>query len=543
MDIKKILDDIKKEIKQTLLTMNYADSDFSVELEVPGNKEHGDYSTNSALKVSKNAKKNPRIIAEEIISLLKNTELPIEKYEVAGPGFINMFLSKSIYFETLTEVLSKGTQYGTSSIGKGTRILLEYVSANPTGYLHIGHARGGAYGDSLANILEKAGYDVGREFYVNDAGNQMNNLGQSIKARYMQELGMEVEMPEDGYFGKEIVDIAKKLFVDCGKDMIEESIDFFKDFGLKHLLKGLEDHLTEYRIEFDKWFSERNLYDGDVQDTIKLLKSNGHLYQREGATWMKTSEFFDEKDRVAIKSDGNYTYIVPDIAYHKNKFDRGYDILINVLGADHHGYMDRLKSTMAMIGKNPDGLEFQILQMVRVYQDGKEIKMSKRSGKAIGLMDLIDEVGVDPIRYFFAARALSSPMDLDLDLALRKTNENPVYYAQYAHARISSIIRQYDNDITPLTSYNRLNDNSLELLNILSQYKLVIEECAIKRIPHKLTNYIQTLAGAFHSYYNKEKILSEDKEETIEKLNLICAVQIVLKDALTLIGVDSPEKM
>ncbi|XMB66247.1 arginine--tRNA ligase [Mycoplasmatota bacterium zrk1] len=545
MNIEKLMMEIKEEIKSSVMSLGYADDSFDVILEQPKDKANGDYSTNTAMRLSKIAKKNPRVIAEEIKERINLKNSSIERLEIAGPGFLNIYLNRDGFFSLINRIIDEGSEFGKSNVGEGTKILLEYVSANPTGYLHIGHARGGAYGASLANIMKKAGFIVHREFYVNDAGNQINNLGLSIKSRYLQELGIDSKMPEDGYFGPEIIKIAQEIKSTHG-DGLKENFDFFKEYGLTYLLERLKEHLIKYRIEFDEWFRERTVYEGDLKETIKLIVENGYTYELDGATWFKTSEFFDEKDRVMVKSDGTYTYIVPDIAYHKNKFERGYDILINVLGADHHGYMPRLKSSMEMIGKDSNKIEFEILQMVRIYQDGQEVKMSKRSGKAIGLMDLIEEVGVDPIRYFFAARALSSPMDLDLDLALRKSNENPVYYAQYAHARISSVLRlakEQNVDITPVNNYEFLNESAEGLLKLLSNYTRVISECALKRIPHKLTNYIQDLASEFHSYYNIEKFMTDNSTETNEKLRLIKAVKIVLKDALELIGVSAPEKM
>ncbi|XMB87417.1 arginine--tRNA ligase [Mycoplasmatota bacterium WC44] len=546
MNINEILTTIKEELKKTVVELGYGDENFECVLEQPKDKTHGDYSTNTALRLAKVAKKSPRDVATELMNTINKEKCSIDKLEIAGPGFLNIFLKKDGFFNLINKVIDEGSDYGKSNVGNGTKILLEYVSANPTGFLHIGHARGGAFGDSIANIMEKAGYEVHREFYVNDAGNQINNLAYSIEARYLQELGIKCEMPEDGYHGKEIIGIAKDIISKDGDKYKEGSFEYFKEYGLEFLLNGLKEHLVKYRVEFDEWFRERTLYNGDVEKTVNYLRENGYTYHQENAEWLKTSEFYDEKDRVIYTSDGRNTYLVPDIAYHKNKLDRGYDILIDVLGADHHGYINRLKSSMAMIGKNPDNLQIEILQMVKVYQNGEEVKMSKRSGKAIGLIDLIEEVGVDPIRYFFAARALSSPMDLDLDLALRKTNENPVYYAQYAHARISSVLRTAEEqgiDGTHLTEYVKLNENSHDLLTIISNYEKVINEAAVKRIPHKVANYIQTLASAFHSYYNVEKFLTEDEQETKEKLQLIKAVRIILKDALELIGVSAPEKM
>lgn len=546
MNVNVFKEKMKDALKKVVIDLGYGDDSFEAVLEEPKDKANGDFSTNTAMRLAKVAKTAPRMVAEKIVELLDQDELGIEKLEIAGPGFINIYLNKEDFYSIITDINTNLENYGNSTVGNGTKIHLEYVSANPTGYLHIGHARGGAYGDALANIMSKAGYTVHREFYVNDGGNQINNLAYSIEARYLQELGMDASMPEDGYHGPEIIKIAKDIIADNGDKYKEDGFLFFKEYGLEFLLNGLKEHLDAYRVTFDEWFRERDLYNGDVETTMDYIRSKGYTYMKDDAEWLKTSDFFDEKDRVVYTSDGRNTYLVPDIAYHKNKFERGYDILIDVLGADHHGYMDRLRSSLEMVGKDSKKLEFEILQMVKVFQDGEEVKMSKRSGKAIGLQDLLDEVGPDPIRYFFAARALSSPMDLDLDLALRQTNENPVYYAQYAHARICSVMEKASNEGIEYKlpeSFSNLNENANDLLVALSKYQSVIEECAEKRIPHKLANYIQNLASTFHSYYNNEKVITDNLEETMEKLALIQAVKVVMKDALQLIGVSAPEKM
>ncbi len=546
MNVNEFIQKLKNEIKNIVVGLGYGDDSFEAVIEEPKDKSNGDFSTNTAMRLAKVARTAPRMVAEQLVEKLNELDLGVEKYDIAGPGFINIYLDQANYYSIISQVLNEKENYGNSTTGNGTRVLIEFVSANPTGYLHIGHARGGAYGDSLANIMNKAGFDVHREFYVNDGGNQINNLARSIEARYLQELGIDASMPEDGYHGPEIIKIAKDILEANGDVYKKDGFDFFKEYGLEFLLNGLKEHLNEYRITFDEWFRERELYHGDVEEVISYLRDKGYTYISEDAEWLKTSEFFDEKDRVIYTSDGRNTYLVPDIAYHKNKLDRGYDVLIDVLGADHHGYMNRLRSSLEMIGKDSKKLEFEILQMVKVFQDGEEVKMSKRSGKAIGLQDLLEEVGADPIRYFFAARALSSPMDLDLDLALRATNENPVYYAQYAHARICSVLakaKEAGVQISEVQEFTKLNENANDLLVTLSKYQSVIEECAEKRIPHKLANYIQTLASTFHSYYNSEKFITDSPEETNEKLQLVSAVKIVLSNALKLIGVSAPEKM
>lgn len=548
MIVEEIVENIKTEIKKIVIDLGYATDDFEVVLDIPKDKSHGDFATNTAMRLASKAKKSPQIIAKEIIDEFDAEKCSVKDISVAGPGFINITIKKASFFELINQIVDMGSDYGKSSSGNHEKILLEYVSANPTGYLHIGHARGGAYGDSLSRIMKKAGYDVTREFYVNDAGNQINNLALSIQARYEECLGVAgAKIPENGYHGPEIIEIAKKIVAEKQDKLLTNGFEYFKQYGLDFLMNGLKKHLHDYRVDFDNWYSEKSLYaNNQVQAVYQELIDKGYTYEKDGAVFCKTSEFGDEKDRVLYTSDGRFTYLVPDIAYHKTKFDRGYTKLIDVLGSDHHGYLDRLRATLKMIGYDSSKLNFEILQMVKVYQNGKEVKMSKRSGKAIGLEDLILEVGVDPIRYFFAARSLSSPMDLDLDLALRSTNENPVYYAQYAHARICSVLekaKEQNINYLSTNNYSHLNEKAADLLAILASYTKTVSLAAARRMPHIICNYIQNLASEFHSYYNSDKILTDNEEETKEKLKLIYAVKIVLKDALGLIAVKAPEKM
>jgi arginyl-tRNA synthetase len=421
---------------------------------------------------------------------------------------------------------------------------------NPTGALHIGHARGAAAEDSLCRILQKAGYQVTKEYYVNDAGNQIHNLAVSLEARYKQLFGMDVELPEDGYHGPEIMETAKAIKASYQDRFLhEDGYQFFREYGVTSLLEELKKDLRDFNVTFDVWFSEQSLYDEDmVHKTVDYLTENGFTYEQDGAIWLKTSLFEDEKDRVIVKSDQTFTYLTPDIAYHKNKLERGYTKLIDILGGDHHGYINRLKAAIEMVGGKSDLLEVELLQMVKVMQNGVEVKMSKRSGKAITIRDLLDEVGKDPIRYFFAARSLNTQMDLDLDLAIRQTNENPVYYVQYAHARINSIFetaKEQGIDINNLpTSFSTItNEKAYDLVQALANYPNAIEQSALSRAPHKLTNYIYQLASHFHSFYNAEHVITVDQMKTKEHLALLSAVQIVLQDALSLIGVSAPTKM
>jgi arginyl-tRNA synthetase len=550
MNLQELLEEIKSSIKNGLIELGYYQDGDDVLLEVPKDKSNGDYSTNVAMKYARVARKAPRNIAEEIIEKLDLGSLFIAKADIAGPGFINFFIDKSFQTKIISEINELGNEYGNLDLGEDEHYNIEFVSVNPTGALHIGHARGAAAGDSMCRILKKAGYDVTKEYYVNDAGNQIHNLALSIDARYKELLGVETQMPEDGYHGPEIIETAKEIIKEYGDQFLkEESYEFFRKYGVDSLLEGLKKDLSDFGVEFDVWFSEKSLYDNHVvEETVQFLIDNNFTYEEDGAVWLKTSEYEDEKDRVIIKSDKTYTYVTPDIAYHKNKLDRGYTKLIDILGGDHHGYINRLKAAIEMVGGKSDLLEVELLQMVKVLQDGEEVKMSKRSGKAITLRDLIDEVGTDPIRYFFAMRSLNTHMDLDLDLAIRQTNENPVYYVQYAHARIASIFRGavekgYDLSKLPTEFKTIEGEKAFHLIAELSNYPGAILLAAKQRAPHKLTNYINNLASAFHSFYNDEQVISEDSVKTYERLALLNATKTVLKDALNLVGVSAPEKM
>ena len=547
--INELLNNLKLDIIKSIKDKYDLDiNENDVFFDTPKDKLHGDYSINIAMRLAKPLRKAPIIIANEIIENIDNNKNHLEKVEVLN-GFINFFIDKKYLSNVVFKINAEKDNYGNSNYGKGKKVDIEYVSANPTGFLHVGHCRGAAYGDSLARIYKKAGFDVNREYYINDGGNQIENLVKSIYARYNELYGLPFELDDDCYHGKEIIEIAKMIKDEVGDKYIinndyQYCHDYFRTFGVNYLLNNLKKDLNDFNVTFDTWFSEKSLYDnGDVAKTIEYLKKSGYTYEDEGALWLKTTEYGDEKDRVLIKSDKTLTYLTPDIAYHMNKLSRGYDELIDVLGADHYGYIPRLKAAIKFCGGNPDALNVDILQMVRVMQDGVEIKMSKRSGKAITMRDLIDEVGADALRFLFIQKALSTQMDLDLDLALKQSNENPVYYAQYAYARIRSLFRMYPN-FKEVKEFNKIDLSKCEdLITILMQYPSVVVEAASKRIPHRICQYILSLAQALHSYYNDEKIISEDVELTNEKLTLMQAVAYVLKDALSLIGVGTKEKM
>lgn len=519
----------------------------TVELAVPNDPTHGDYATNVAMKLAKPLRLNPLMIAQRIVEHLTPDAI-LREASVAPPGFINVRLSHATLYGVLSTILNEGSNFGQGQ-DKGETILIEFVSVNPTGSMHIGHARGAAAGDALARLLKRAGYTVEKEFYVNDAGNQIDNLGLSLKARIEEQLSLPFTMPEDGYYGSEIEALARELIAKEGPDITKKPLMYFKDIGVEALMQGIKNDLEAFRVTFDRYFSEQSLYQSQaVESTVETLQKKGYTYRDDDALWLKTSVFGDEKDRVLIKKDGSYTYITPDIAYHHDKIKRGYDRLIDILGGDHHGYVGRLKAAIAMLGETPDLLEIELLQMVRVIQDGVEVKMSKRSGKALSLRDLIEDVGVDPIRYFFAMRSLNTHMDLDLDLALKQTNENPVYYVQYAHARICRLLEKaksqgFQPDPTR-TEYTTLKGEKIEtLLKHLALYPETIERSAMHRMVHKIPLYVHKLATALHSFYSDEVVLTDNRHHVIERLNLLQATQIILRDALEILGVEAKEVM
>lgn len=519
-------------------------SETDIVVEIPAKKENGDYSTNIALTLTKKLHKSPMEIAQDIINNIDNSDL-IEKITIANPGFINIYLKKDYLLNQINTIIDENKKYGRNNIGNGKKINIEFVSANPTGILHIGHGRGATYGDCLARIMSFSGFDVTKEYYINDAGNQMNNLGISIKERYKELCGRECNLPEDGYHGKEIITIAQNIYDDYKDTKLNENIEYFKQKGLEILLNEIKKDLDRYRVNFDVFTSEQSLYDKClVDDTLNKLKNSDYCYIAEDALWLKTSEFGDEKDRVLIKNDGNYTYLTPDIAYHLDKINRGFNEVIDVLGADHHGYINRLKAAVTMLGKNSDIIDIRILQMVRLIKDGVELKLSKRTGKTITLMDLVDEIGVNATRYFFASRSLDTSMDFNIDLASKQSNENPVYYIEYANARICSILKNYKKKPIKHDKYTTLNDETAYIiLNKLISFEDVVASASQKKEPHLIANYVYELATLFHSYYAKEKMITDDELATSERMNLIIAIQIVIQNALDLLGIIPREEM
>ena len=550
--IEKVKKTLIQEIEASIKKANLAENIPEIKVEIPKDTKNGDYSTNIAMVLTKIAKRNPRDIAQAIVDHLDTSKANVKQVDIAGPGFINFYLDNQYLTAVISEAIQKGDKFGYAEESKNTKILLEYVSANPTGDLHIGHARNAAVGDSLANILIAAGYDVTREYYINDAGNQITNLARSIETRFFEALGdTSHEMPADGYNGKDIVEIGKDLakkYPEMKDYSDEERLKTFRQLGVDYEMDKLKKDLSDFNVHFDNWFSETSLYeDGAIDNTLSKMHELGYTYEADGATWLRTSDFKDDKDRVLIKKDGNYTYFTPDTAYHYNKINRGNDILIDLMGADHHGYINRLKASLETFGVDSDRLEIQIMQMVRLMQNGEEVKMSKRTGNAITLREIMDEVGIDAARYFLTMRSPDSHFDFDLELAKEQSQDNPIYYAQYAHARICSILRQAKEkgiEIDKNADFSTItNEKAIDLLKKVAEFEPTIESAAESRAPHRLTNYIQDLASAFHKFYNAEKVLSDDTEKTKAHVALIEAVKITLRNALALVGVSAPETM
>lgn len=524
-----------------------------IEVEVPREQEHGDYASNLALVFARFFQRSPRELAEVIVDNF-SCDL-VKDISVAGPGFINFNLNNRWLYQTLELIRKKGTAYGKGNYGQQQSLQLEFVSANPTGPLHVGHSRGAVVGDVLANILQAVGYQVEKEYYVNDAGRQMEILGESTLIRYQQLCGQEVELPEAAYAGQYLQDIAADIKDEYGEELLqktrEEQLRFCQDYTYKNMLARIKDDLHRYGIEFDSWFSERDLHQGKIKEAIEYLREKDYIFKEEGALWFKSADFGDDKDRVVIKSDGSPTYLAADIAYHYNKIQRGFDKLINVWGADHHGYIPRVKAVVEAFGCDRDKLEVIIVQMVTLLRSGKKVPMSKRAGEFVTMRDVVDEVGRDAARYFYIMRSTDSHLDFDLELAKEQSTNNPVYYVQYAHARIYSIIENaaaegYDpesienNDLDlPLLK----TEEELELMKLLARFPEEIKISAVGRQPHQLTEYAHQLANAFHVFYNKRRVISDDKALSSSRIYLVMAVRQVLKNLLSLLGISAPDHM
>ena len=554
MDMKEtVIQGIKAAMAAAVSAGDLPDGEYpDVLLEVPPQKEFGDFATNIAMQSARIAHKSPRMIADV---LLKHLDAPwLEKAEVAGAGFINFFLKHDIIYDTLCHILEQGKQYGQAPLRAEDTVQVEYVSANPTGPLHVGHGRGAAYGSALVNLLRAAGYNVQSEYYINDAGNQMNNLAASVNARYLELLGKKAEIPENGYHGADIIDTARAIIEQDGDKYLQmdekDRLEIFKNRAYEEKLKALKRDLESFNVTFDKWFSERTLHPEAIKKACETLKGNGNMYEKDGALWLKSTAYGDDKDRVVIRDNGVPTYLAADIAYHKNKYERQFKKLINIWGADHHGYVARVKAAMAALGLDPNQLEILLLQMVSLFRNGELVKMSKRTGQAITLNELIEEVGTDAARYFFIMRSLDTQLDFDLDLAKSHSNENPVYYIQYANARIFSIYKQIaeNGDVFDMTwkntKWDKLKEErELALIKKMAAYPEEIRKAAADRAPHRIAHFVYEMAGLFHAFYNNCHILQSDKELEEARLALVTAVQITIANCLAVLGISAPETM
>ncbi len=554
-----------------------------IHIEATRDKAHGDFATNMAMTLTKVARRNPRELAQLIIDALPDSPI-IEKTAIAGPGFINFYLKENAWHGVVGDILLKTDRYGRSDHGQGSKIQIEFVSANPTGPLHVGHGRGAAYGATLANLLAAVGYQVEREYYVNDAGRQMDILATSIWLRYLQACGETLSFPSNGYQGGYITDIAQAVLaskgdrfkrnsgevysevpadaadggdkerhidglIACAKRLLSDDYLVFVNAGLDVILDDIRQDLGEFGVEYEQWFSERSLVSSHAIDhAITRLKDSGHLYEKEGALWFKSSEFGDEKDRVVLRDNGQPTYFASDIAYHLEKYGRGYQRIINIWGADHHGYIARVKAAIQAVGEDPNKLEILLVQFANLYRDGKKVSMSTRSGSFVTLRELREEVGNDAARFFYVMRRTEQHMDFDLDLAKSQSHENPVFYIQYAHARIYTVMNKLadkgfsalDTSV-PLTALTQTHET--DIIISLSRYPDVVQNAALQREPHQLVNYLRQLAGDFHAYYNAHAFLVDDDATRNARLTLISAVAQVLKNGLTLLGVSAPESM
>ncbi len=519
----------------------------AVELEVPPKKEMGDFATNFAMKSAKAFHKSPRQIAEALSERFAKDG--IERVEIAGPGFINFYLTKDVIYDGLRAAVAAGEDYGNLPKKDAPRTQVEYVSANPTGPLHVGHGRGAAVGSALVNLLRAAGYDVEAEYYINDAGNQIDHLAESVNARYLQLCGKNVEVPEDGYRGQDIIETARRIKEKDGEKYLgmpeAERMAIFKERALTEKLAALKEDLAAFNVKYDVWFSERTLHPDKVNAAVEKLRANGNIYEKDGALWLRSTDYGDDKDRVVIRAGGEPTYLAADIAYHKDKFERGFGRVINLWGADHHGYICRVKAAIKALGGNPDNLTVMLLQMVSLLRGGEAVKMSKRTGESVTLAELIEEVGTDAARYFFVMRSPDSQLDFDIDLAKSQSSENPVYYVQYAHARIRSIFRQAEETgLKESDAFELLTDESeLDLIKKIEEYPREVEKAAADLAPQRIARVAHEMASAFHSFYSRCRIMGVEPKLAGARLALAGKTAQVIRHALSILGVSAPEKM
>jgi arginyl-tRNA synthetase len=553
-----LLDALTQATKPLRNSSAEAESAFSgIELDIPKSSQHGDYASNVAMAFTRSLKRKPREIAAEIVKNFEDREQFVDKIEIAGPGFLNFFIKPHAWHGVLVEIHQQGENYGRQNVGHGERVQVEFVSANPTGPLHIGHGRGAATGDALASILKSCGYQVECEYYINDAGNQMETLGRSLYYRYQQLLGEPVEFPEKHYQGDYMIELARDMIQEVGnrhhRSPLPEVLAEFTDYAAGKILAGIRDDLDTFGVTYDTWFSERSLHDEDaIGRTIAALEAAGYVYLREGAKWFRSTAFGDEKDRVVIRANGVSTYFAADLAYHKNKFERGYDKVVDIWGADHHGYVERMLAGVQALGRRRNDLRIILVQLVNLLRAGKPVAMSTRAGEFDTLREVMEEVGKDAARFIFLTRRSDSPLDFDLEVAKMQSNDNPVYYVQYAHARLCSVFEVVkERGIQP----NWLTDGKapqLALLNLpqemaiikmLGEYPEVVLSSAKSLEPHRIPYYLHELVSMFHSYYNQNRIIGDDPDLTQARLYLAAAARLVIGNALRLLGVTAPQKM
>jgi arginyl-tRNA synthetase len=554
---------MKKKIKKLILQSAkkaYENGDLpsaafpDIEVETPKLESHGDFSTNIAMMMASAQKIPPKKIAAAIIKHIADPDGILEKAEIAGPGFINFFISTSSWHPVLREIHQKDTRFGASDIGNGEKVQVEFVSSNPTGPLHVGHGRGATVGDSVANILGLCGYDVQTEYYINDSGRQINTLGQSVFFRYRELFGETITFPEDCYQGEYIRDFAIQIKAHKGRDLLdqdeEKSISYCARFAAERIISQIRQDLMTFGVEFDNWYSEQSLYDsGKLDAVVDDFRKKNIIYEKDGALWFKTKDFGDEKDRVVVRKNGQPTYFATDIAYHQDKFDRGFERVIDVWGADHHGYISRVTSSIKASGRDGNRFNVILVKLVNLLRGGEPVAMSTRAGEFVTLSDVIKEVGRDAARFIFLTRHYESPLDFDLELAKKKTNDNPVFYVQYVHARISSIVRKgrerglddiswEDEAIAMLQEPEEIN-----LMKTMARYPEVLRQSAEHLEPHRIAFYLMNLASSFHAYYNKHRVLTDEPLLSRGRLYLVLAVKKVIRNGLTLLGVSAPEKM
>ena len=552
----KIINLVEESVKKCAEKGIIYERDLSkLEVAVPANPAHGDYAANAAMILASTAKQNPRKIAEALVANINDEENILQKTEIAGPGFINFFIRNDIWNNELKIIEQNNEKFGKLHIGNGKKVQIEFVSANPTGPLHIGHARGAVVGDVIANMMKTAGYDVTKEYYINDAGNQMNNLGKSVLLRLRELAGEKIDFPQTCYQGEYIKDIAAKILKSeqnkyLAKDNEDKKISYLTNIAGRIILEDIKGDLKDFGVIFDEYFSESKLYENDgVAKILEDLKKSGFVYSDGETLWFKTSEFGDEKDRVVVRKNGEPTYFAADIAYHHDKFSRGFEYIVDVWGADHHGYIPRMYAGIMALGHAKDKLKIILVQLVNLLRAGEPVAMSTRSGEFVTLREVLDEVGKDAARYNFLMRRSDSHLDFDLEVAKRQSNENPVYYVQYAHARICSIIKMAAERNIKLPSYLDIDPallkepEELALIKMMSRYPEIIEGAVRSLEPHRITFYLNEIAGIFHSYYNKNKVISDDNHLTAARLFFVKTIRVILRNALTILGVTAPEKM